>query len=206
MISMEGEKRYDLIDGDALNKIYDELRSRLNNIVPLVVVCGPGKCDPDEDCTACEPEKRMDCMYHQRNALKTALNDSGCLATTFEEDLELEYASLQEQIILREPEVDIVFIFPDSRGSAAELLQFTRDPVIRPKVRVLVPHQYHPLYMESESYLTSVYQELMATHGHVYPYDPRNEAHRTPEYIALMMMGAYRLYRLAHLPEMSADQ
>jgi len=203
---MEDEKRYDLIDENALKTIYDELRYRLNNIVPLVVICGPGKCDPDEDCTACDLEKKTHCMYHQRNALKTALNENGCLATTFEEDLELEYASLQEQIILREPEVDIVFIFPDSRGSAAELLQFTRDPVIRPKVRVLVPHRYHPLYMESESYLTSVYRELMATHGHVYPYDPKNETHRTPEYIALMMMRAYRLYRLAHLPEASTNQ
>ena len=206
MVSMEDEIRYDLIDENALKKIYDELRYRLNNIVPLVVICGPGKCDPDEDCTACDLEKKTHCMYHQRNALKTALNENGCLATTFEEDLELEYASLQEQIILREPEVDIVFIFPDSRGSAAELLQFTRDPVIRPKVRVLVPHRYHPLYMESESYLTSVYRELMATHGHVYPYDPKNETHRTPEYIALMMMGAYRLYRLAHMPEASTNQ
>lgn len=201
MIGMDDDRRYDLIDGNALKKIYDELKIRLNNIVPLVVICGPGKCDPDEDCSTCGPEKKMDCMYDQRNALKTALNDYGCLATTFEEDLELEYASLEEQIILREPEVDIVFIFPDSRGSAAELLQFTRDPVIRPKVRVLVPHQFHPLYAESVSYLTSVYQELMATHGHVYPYDCRDETHRTPEYIALMMMGAYRLYRMAHAPE-----
>jgi len=206
MIGMDDEKRYDLIDGNALKRIYDELKSRLNNIVPLVVICGPGKCDPDEDCTTCEPEKKIECMYHQRNALKTTLNDNSCLATTFEEDLELEYASLEEQIILREPEVDIVFIFPDSRGSAAELLQFTRDPVIRPKVRVLVPHQHHPLYTESESYLTSVYQELMATHGHVYPYDSKNEAHRTPEYISLMMMGAYRLYRLAHPPERRIDE
>lgn len=197
-MGMDDEKRYALIDEGALRKIYDELRSSLSNIVPLVVICGPAKCDPGEDCSTCEPERKTDCMYHQRDSLKTALNDSGCLATTFEEDLELEYASLEEQIILRDPEVDIVFILPDSRGSAAELLQFTRDPVIRPKVRVLVPHRYHPLYAESDSYLTSVYRELMATHGHVYPYDPRNETHRTPEYIALMMMGAYRLYRLAH--------
>jgi hypothetical protein len=127
---MEDGKRYDLINGNSLKKIYDELRSRLNNIVPLVVICGPGKCDPDEDCTTCEPEKKVECMYHQRNALKKTLNNNDCLATTFEEDLELEYASLQEQIILREPEVDIVFIFPDSRGSATSVEAHRKGNII----------------------------------------------------------------------------
>jgi len=51
-----------------------------------------------------------------------------------------------------------------------------------------------------------VYQELMATHGHVYPYDSRNELHRTPEFIALMMMGAYRLYQLAHPTEKRVNE
>jgi len=129
--------------------------------------------------------------------IKDRLNEENCLAITFEEDFELEVASVQEQILLRNEEVDIVFIIPDSEGSAAELALFARDPIIKTKLRVLVPHEFHPLYTEETSFLTSYYLELMSDLGHIYPYDPDDETHPSSQKIASKMMQSYRLRKLA---------
>ena len=127
------------------------------------------------------------------------LTDNYCEEKDFEEDFELEIASIEEKIILKNEEVDLVIIIPDSEGSAAELGVFSQDPLIRPKLRILVPHQYHPLYSGGDSYLSSLYLELMSVHGHIYPIDPLRELHPDGVAVASMMMRSYRLNVVAGL-------
>ena len=153
---------FEVIDGGRVRALIDEHQRQLDTVVPLVVVCGPKRCE-DGNCGVCDEELKSICMYDQRNGIKRRLNEEGCIATTFEEDFELEIASIEEKIVLRGGEVDLVFVIPDSEGSAAELGIFSQDPLIRPKLRILVPHQYHPLYSGGDSFLSSLYLELMIT-------------------------------------------
>lgn len=187
------------IPRDRVHRLHEEHQRLLETIVPLVVICGPQKCDSERSCDDCEPPEKTQCMYNLRNRINQKLNDENCLATTFEEDFELNIASIEEQIILKNDEVDIVIVISDSKGSAAELAIFAKDPIIRRKLRVFVPYQYHPLYSDSESFLTSLYLELMSVFGHIYPIDPTGKHHPTGITIATILMRAFRLYKLSIL-------
>ena len=183
--------------GDRVRNLLEETQIALESIMPLVVICGRQKCD-DRSCDECEPSEKCHCTYNLRYEIKNKLNEENCLAATFEEDFNLTIASIEERIILKK-DVDLIFLIPDSPGSAAELALFAKDPIIRPKLRVLVPHQYHPLYSDSESFLTSFYWELMPDMGHIYPIDPTCKLHPSGLKIASKMMHAFRLNRLAIL-------
>ena len=185
------------IRGDRVHLLLKEHQKMLDTIVPLVVICGPKKCEREISCEKCEPSDKLQCMYNQRTEIKQQLNRENSLATTFEEDFELDIASIEEQIILKKDEVDLVILIPDSEGSAAELALFAQDPIIRNKLRVFVPHQYHPLYSVSDSFLTSLYWSLMPVFGHIYPIDPTEDRHPNGVVIASKMMHAYRLYKLS---------
>lgn len=189
---------FEVIDGGRVRALIDEHQRQLDTVVPLVVVCGPKRC-ADGNCGVCDVELKSRCMYIQRDQIKRRLNEENCIATTFEEDFELDIASIEERIVLRREEVDLVFIIPDSEGSAAELGIFSLDPRIRPKLRILVPHQYHPLYSEGDSFLSSLYLELMSVHGHIYPVDPLQEIHPDGMTVASAMMRSYRLNVVACL-------
>jgi len=138
---------------EKLGELYQKLQDSLNADTPIVVVCGPAKCD-DGLCDVCDQERKDECFYHERIVLKQCLRAENCLPVLFEEDFDLVIASLEETILLREDEVEKVIVIPASKGSAAELAQFTRDPKIRPKLVVLVPYRYHPWYSEKGSFLT----------------------------------------------------
>lgn len=193
------------VDRAKLSELLSKYQSELQTVVPLVVICGPGKCSDEKSCDVCEPAEKLKCMYNLRKVLKQALIDNNCLATIFEEDFDLQVASLEEQIILKSDDVDIVFIIPLSEGSAAELGIFAKDTVIKPKLRVLVPFEYHPLYTEKESFLTSLYRWLMSDLGHIYPFDVTGELHPTPTHIVLKMMESYRLNKVLRAREEGSE-
>jgi hypothetical protein len=181
---------------EKLGELYQKLQDSLNADTPIVVVCGPAKCD-DGLCDVCDQERKDECFYHERIVLKQCLRAENCLPALFEEDFDLVIASLEETILLREDEVEKVIVIPASEGSAAELAQFARDPKIRPKLVVLVPYQYHPWYSEKESFLTSLYMEIMGVVGHIYPYDRTGDKHPKASEIVTTLMRSYRLNKLA---------
>lgn len=187
------------VDRARIHKLLAEYQKELETVVPVVVICGAGKCDVERFCEDCDPSEKLGCIYDQRKRISQVLNESSCISILFEEDFDLDIASIEEQIILRNDDVEIVFIIPSSVGSAAELALFARDPIIKPKLRVLVPYQHHPLYAKSRSFLTSHYLELMSELGHIYPFDPSEEHHPSAITIASMMMDSYRLNKLSKL-------
>lgn len=187
--------KFRVLNGEKIREIYRDYQEKLKNVVPIVVLCGPGKCE-EGSCEDCPDMKKNECMYHIRLSLAEQLTEQNCLPVIFEEELDLEIASIEETIILRNKEVDIVIVFPNSKGSAAELAFFARDNLIRPKLVVFVQHQFHPLYSDSESFLTSVYKELMSILGHVYPYDLTGKKHPTPLKIISLLMYSYRLNKV----------
>lgn len=180
-----------------IHALHHSLEKELDTIVPIIILCGQGKCKEDIDCESCEEPKKETCIYNQRMYLKQELRKEGCIPIIFEEDFEMKIASLEETIILRNPEVALIFIIPSSLGSAAELGIFMKDNIIKPKLRVLVESRYHPMYSTSKSFLTSVYTELIATHGHIYPFNFSGDVHPTPLDWAKKIIESYRLYLLA---------
>lgn len=186
-----------ILNGEKFNEIYDRLQSKLKTDTPIVVLCGPAKCD-DGVCECCDQEKRDVCYYYERMVLKECLRAENCVPVLFEEDFDLVIASLEETIILHDSEVEKVVIIPASEGSAAELAQFARDPIVRSKLIVLVPFQFHPWYSDSTSFLTSLYEEIMGVVGHVYPYDRAGKRHPTASLILTTLMRSYRLNKLAN--------
>ena len=118
------------------------------------------------------------------------------MATILEEDEDVAYASMDEKLILRKADVIVV---PTSEGSISELSSFAEDYKIRPKLRVLVPYEYHPFYGLSESYVTSVYAELLADYGHVYPFGIDSEVHPDPLDVVSTLVSVYKRRRLLEL-------
>ena len=187
--------RVRILNGEKIHKLYQALKEKLRNIVPIVVLCGPGKCE-ENTCEECPQNKKDICGYHERIKLTEHLSDENCLPVIPEEEFDLEIASIEETILLGEEEIDKIVIIPTSEGSAAELAIFSRNIRIRPKLLVLVPYQFHPFYSDSESFLTSIYKELIAITSHVFPYDRTGEKHPTAFKILSLFMLSYRLNKL----------
>lgn len=192
-------KKFKKLDREKIHQIYRDSQKERNAIVPLIVICGPGKCE-EGPCEDCPQPKKDECLYYERKRLEQELIDQDCLPCIFEEEeLDLQIASLEETIILRQEDVDKIIVIPDSKGSSSELAIFARNGRIRPKLIVLVPYRFHPLYSDSESFLTSLYKELIGIHGHVYPFDLTGELHPTPSRIITLIMQSYRLHKLAQI-------
>jgi len=187
-----------LRDQGVLNDIYKSLQEELHKDPPIVVLCGPGKCEEDS-CERCDEEKKLDCFYHERLMLRQRLREEDCMPVIFEEDFNLAIASLEETLLLYHDEIDKVVVIPASEGSAAELALFARDKIINRKLIVLVPYEYHPWYSDSASLLTSLYIEILGSCGHIYPFDKKGENHPLATDILSSVMRSYRLNKIADL-------
>jgi len=76
--------------------------------------------------------------------------------------------SVAEEAVLSDIDTHLVFLRIESWGSAMEFGQLRANPVVAPKLRVLVPPAFHPVYGARRSYLTDAYLTHLALHGHVY--------------------------------------
>lgn len=186
-----------------IHELVNELQVELDTYAPNVVICGESPCrsliERRLACVDCPDRTRSACLYHLRQRMKERLNSEGCLATTFEDSEGIAYASMDEKLILLRDDVDLVFVIPSSEGSISELSSFAEDDRIRPKLRVLVPYVYHPFYGSSSSYVTSVYEELMAEYGQVYPFALGGGVHPDPLDVASTLVAVYKRRRLLEL-------
>jgi hypothetical protein len=186
-----------------IHELLRELQLELEAYIPNIVICGESPCDNFSKqlltCDICSVDTRTECMYHLRQMIKQRLNEESCLATIIEEDEDVAYASMDEKLILRKADVDLVIVIPTSEGSISELSSFAEDYKIRPKLRVLVPYEYHPFYGLSESYVTSVYAELLAEYGHVYPFGIDSEVHPDPLDVVSTLVSVYKRRKLLEL-------
>ena len=192
-----------LVPRREIHELVRELQIELDTYTPNIVVCGESPCRGFSEkrlaCVDCPDDTRSACLYDLRQRIKERLNGEGCIATTFEESAGITYASMDEKLVLIKDEVDLVFVIPTYEGSISELSSFAEDGRIRPKLRVLVPYMYHPFYGLSSSYVTSVYEELMAEYGHVYPFGLGSEVHPDPLDIVSTLVAVYKRRRLLEL-------
>ncbi len=123
-----------------------ELNARMKSIeglyVPLIIVCGAGKPLDDNAiangiCSELDP-------YALRQQLIDVLNENGFNAVMFEGAFDLTVPSIDELEVCRYPEVDKVVVFSHSPGAISEYTSFLEDPIIRSKLVILVPEEYHP--------------------------------------------------------------
>jgi len=186
-----------------IHELVRELQIELDTYTPNIVICGESPCRDFSEkrltCDDCPEDTRSACLYDLRQRMKERLNGEGCIATTFEESVGIMYASMDEKLVLLKEDVDLVFVIPTSEGSISELSSFAEDGGIRPKLRVLVPYVYHPFYGSSDSYLTSVYEELMADYGHVYPFSLDGEVHPDPLDVTSTLVAVYKRRKLLEL-------
>lgn len=186
-----------------IHELTEEIQIEIHSYVPNIAICGESPCkDFLEDklsCDDCPADTRLECPYDLRRRIKSNLIEEGCLAALFEEDENIVYASMDEKLTLRKKDVDLVLIIPTSIGPISELSSFAEDKIIRPKIRVLVPFEFHPFYGTSESYVTSVYKELMSDYGHVYPFDVHEEMHPNPHTIVSTLVSVYKRRKLLEL-------
>jgi len=107
-----------------------------------------------------------------RRKIKEKLEKEGVLALIPEDDFAPDVApSITEEAVLEKSDVDVIFINVESWGSVTEFGQFHDEERIAPKLRVFVPHEYHPLYGTSIGYLTDLYLTHVVKYGHVYAHD-----------------------------------
>ena len=111
------------------------------------------------------------CRLSHRRRLADMLTRHGFTALVPEDDFPRGSPSTYEAAYLRDEAIDVAFIFPESLGSATEFGQFLDDKIIAPKLIVLVPRPYHPIYGERGGYLSDAYMKHIAQYGHVYAYD-----------------------------------
>jgi len=130
----------------------------------------------------------------RRRNLDEKLEEVGILSLVPEDDFAPDVApSLTEEAILERADVDLIFINVESWGSATEFGQFHDKRDIAPKLRVLTPYKYHPIYGSSTSYLTDLYLTHTVKYGHVYAYDNSSRsAFPTSEKIVITIATRYR--------------
>ena len=130
----------------------------------------------------------------RRRNIDKKLEKEGILSLIPEDDFAPDVApSSTEEAVLERADVDLIFINVESWGSATEFGQFHDKNNIAPKLRVLTPHEYHPMYGSSTSYLTDLYLTHMVKHGHVYAYDDSSRStFPTSEKIVMTIATRYR--------------
>ena len=128
----------------------------------------------------------------ERRAVAHVLGSRGIIALVPEDDFPPEVGpSVIEEEILERSDVDLVFLSIESWGAATEFGQFSSNPRIAPKLRVLVRPEYHPVHSPSGSYLSDLYLTHLVRYGHVYPVDGGRQA-PVPSAKALIPMLAER--------------
>lgn len=186
-----------------IHEIIKDTQVEIDAYVPNIAICGESPCDNLIEgrlsCENCPRDIRLKCYYYLRQMIKEFLIEEGCIAALFEEEDTSAYASMDEKLTLRKEDVDLVLIIPTTIGPVSELSSFAEDKVIRPKIRVLVPFEFHPFYGESESYMTSVYKELMSDYGHVYPFDINGKLHPDPLTIVSTLVSVFKRRKLLDL-------
>jgi len=130
----------------------------------------------------------------QRRILRQELTVLGIIALIPEDDFPKEIApSLCEEAMLSKGDIELAFVNVQSWGTATEFAQFHKNSTIAPKLRVLVPHEYHPLYGNSKSYLTDLYLTHTAIFGHVYAIDDaRTSAFPPSRQVIMKLAERYR--------------
>jgi len=128
----------------------------------------------------------------QRRAIAHVLRSRGIVALVPEDDFPAEIGpSVIEEEILERSDMDLVFLSIESWGAATEFGQFSSNPRIAPKLRVLVRPEYHPVHSPSGSYLSDLYLTHLVRYGHVYPVNGGRQA-PVPSAKALIPMLAER--------------
>lgn len=136
----------------------------------------------------------------ERRAIARDLSLRRIIAIVPEDDLPRGISpSLAETAILFRSDVSLIFINVESWGSAAEFGQFSADPDVARKLRVLVRPRYHPLHGTADGYLQDLYLTHMVSFGHVYPIDGRRlvsvpTAHR----LVTLLAERHRQIRALH--------
>ena len=157
------EKRKKLVDD-----LDSRIRKRRGQYVPTIIVCGAGEKrgtdQVNKDTNDFDP-------FLVRRDLVDRLNEFGFFALMFEEDFDLKVPSLEELEVCRFPEVDKVVVFSHSPAAISEFSSFMEDPLIRTKLVVLVPEEYHPFSNPDPGYLDSVFWRILVEGGQVLPYD-----------------------------------
>lgn len=108
----------------------------------------------------------------ERRVLASTLAPKGVLALIPEDHLPREVSpSLAEGALLSKGDIDLVFLNVESWGTATEFGQFSENPEIARKLRVMVKAEYHPFHGTSMSLLSDAYLNHLVAHGHLYPVD-----------------------------------
>jgi|SRR5579862_3191168 len=95
--------------------------------------------------------------------------------------------------ILGSDKIDLIFVSPSSMGSVTEFGQLSQIPEVAPKLRLLVDHNYHPLFAKAPlSYVSSAELAFMVKYGHVYAVKGTNEIFPEAEYAVLIVTGMTR--------------
>ncbi len=156
-----------------------DLNARIKSIeglyVPLIMVCGAGK-PADNDALVNNAQYELD-PYVIRQQLIQVLNENGFIAIMFESNFDLTVPSIEELEVCRYPEIDKVIVFSHSPGAISEFTSFLEDPVIRGKLVILVPEEYHPFTNPFPGYLDSVFWRVLVEGGQVIPYDSTGSKH-----------------------------
>ena len=128
----------------------------------------------------------------KRRKIRARLEEEGVIAIIPEDDFPAKEApSVAEEAIFAEEDVDLVYVNVESWGSATEFAQFHEKKTTAHKLRVLTRREYHPLYGDSQSYLTDLYLSHLAVYGHVYAYSEEG-CFLPPEEIILKLSRRYK--------------
>jgi len=128
-----------------------------------------------ECCEGCTTENCIEPKKRKliRKEIESRLEHHVC----FPEEFDLDVPAIDEKIILREENIDLVIILPESFGSRYEFSNYSQDPQIAPLLRIFVPTKYHPLKVnrEEQSILSNGYLIHLTKYGHVYSYKDDRE-------------------------------
>jgi len=116
-------------------------------------------------------------LTRRRAITKLLSRVHGIVALVPEDDFPKGAPSTYEIEYLKKPIIDLAFIYPESPGSTTEFGEFLNDASIAPKLRVLVPRRYHPIYGVNRSYLSDAYLKHIVRYGHVYAFDESGRSH-----------------------------
>ena len=168
-----------------VRRLLEHLEAELERVSIVVVILGAGPCEraklDKSACDECPSDERRRCRFFRRLRLKNMLNQMGVIAI-LPDELRMRYPHLEEEAVLAMPEINMIFIFPESPGSITEFTQLIGQPAVANKMRVLIFRRYHPLLRKSErGYLSHLLSHFMALYGHVYPYEDEHIEGRETE-------------------------
>jgi hypothetical protein len=132
-----------------------------------------GERFPDACPRHCDGCTVQDCKEAPKRRLSVfdILERLGSNVAIFEDCEKVARASVDEELILMDPMIDRVIVLPESIGSVAELVDFSHNETIMPKMLVFVKRRYHPQHGESKSYLRDFLRKFDARGGRVYYFE-----------------------------------